>query len=83
LVSIDGSPAGSYTGWQVVEPLWARGDVEWVASSEQLAVVAWSDAYEERALAGSFWDWVDLEAARSEGLEKYSIQVHLYSVVTR
>jgi hypothetical protein len=83
LVSIDGSPAGSYTGWQAVEPLWARGDVEWVASSEQFTVVAWSDAYEGRVLAGSFWDWADLETARSEGLKKYSIRVHLYSVVTR
>jgi len=83
LVSIDGSPAGNYTGWQVVEPLWARGDLEWVASSEPFAVVAWSDAYEEHALAGDFRDQQDLDAERREGLEEFSVQLHLYAVVSR
>jgi hypothetical protein len=83
LVSIDGSPAGDYTGWQVVEPLWARGDLEWVASSEPFAVIGWSNAYEERVLAGDFRDQQDLDMARREGLEEFSIQLHLYAVVSR
>jgi hypothetical protein len=83
LVSIDGSPAGNYTGWQVVEPLWARGDLEWVASSAPFTIVAWSDAYEEHALAGDFRDRQDLDAERREGLKEFSVQLHLYAVVSR
>jgi hypothetical protein len=83
LVSVDGSPAGSYTGWQVVQPLWARGDLEWMASSEPFTVASWSDEYGERVLIGDFRNWQELEAVRREGLEAYSVQLHLYAVMTR
>lgn len=80
LVSIDGSPAGDYTGWQVVEPLWARGDVDWIASSEPFTIATWSSAYEERVLSGDFRGRADLEAAKREGWQGFSIQLHLYAV---
>jgi len=83
LVSVDGSPAGSYTGWQAVEPLWARGDLEWVASSDPFTIVTWSDAYEERVLAGNFRDQEALDVLRRDGLEEFSIQLHLYTIVSR
>ncbi len=83
LVSIDGSPAGDYTGWQVVEPLWARGDVDWVASSEPFTIVTWSSAYEERALTGDFQGQADLEASQRGGRREFSIRLHLYSVTSR
>lgn len=82
LVSVDGSPAGTYTGWQTVEPLWGQGDLEWLDSSEPYRIVTWSDKYQARALGGNFRGRDDFERAREEGLEDFEIQLHLYSIVT-
>lgn len=81
LVSIDGSPAGNFTGWQVVEPLWRQGDLEWLASSEPYRIVTWSDKYQTRALGGDFRDRDDFEIAREDGLEDFEIRLHIYEVV--
>jgi hypothetical protein len=80
LVSVDGSPAGDYTGWQVIEPLWARGDVEWVASSEPYTLVAWPETYKDRVYGGAFASQAEFEAVRRESRGEFQIQLHLYAV---
>jgi hypothetical protein len=80
LVSIDGSPAGDYTGWQVIEPLWARGEVEWLASSEPYTLVTWPSGYEERVFAGDFASREGFEQARRESRHEFEIRLHLYSM---
>jgi len=80
LVSIDGSPAGTYTGWQAIEPLWARGEIEWLASSERYTLVAWPYRYLDRVFAGDFESREEFEAVRQESRGKFQIQLHLYSV---
>lgn len=80
VVTIDGSPAGSYTGWEVVEPLLAQGILEPVSSSDQLTLRAWDEAYRNQLLAAAFAsreEWQALHAARS--LE-FDIRLHLYRV---
>jgi 4-amino-4-deoxy-L-arabinose transferase-like glycosyltransferase len=80
LVSIDGSPAGAYTGWQVIEPLWARGDVEWIASSEPYTLVAWPESYKDRVYGGDFASAAEFEAVRRANRGEFQIQLHLYAV---
>jgi hypothetical protein len=83
LVSIDGSPAGAYTGWQAIEPLWARGDVEWVASSEPYTLVAWPETYKDRVYGGDFASATEFEAVRRASRGEFQIQLHLYAVRAR
>ena len=78
LVSIDGSPAGDYTGWQVVEPLITRGRLEMLAASPQYVLFEWSSDYESRVFAGEFATAAELEQARQRGLTLFTIQLHLY-----
>lgn len=80
LVSIDGSPAGDYTGWAVVEPLLAQGILTPVASSPHYTLHVWSDTYRDQILAGAFANETDWQAARAEGRAQFSIQLHLYRV---
>jgi hypothetical protein len=80
LLSIDGSPAGVYTGWAVVEPLLAQGVLEPLASSPTYRLNRWSDSYRERVLAGDFADEAGLQAARATSRGDFDIQLHLYHV---
>lgn len=81
IVSVDGSPAGSITGWQVMEPLWARGVVERVAASPPYTLVEWPDIYVARVLAGDFSGPEALAAARRESRTEFTIQLYLYALV--
>jgi hypothetical protein len=83
LVSVDGSPAGTFTGWQAVEPLWDQGELEWLDSSEPYQIVTWSDKYQARALGGDFRDRDDFESARDDGLEDFEIRLHIYEIVSQ
>ncbi len=80
VVSIDGSPAGSFTGWQVIEPLWTRGAVELITSSPRYTLIEWPDTYVDRVFAGDFAGPAELEAARKESRTEFTIQLHLYAL---
>jgi hypothetical protein len=81
LVSIDGSPAGSFTSWQTVDALQKRGEAELVASSDSYAFVAWSDQYRARVFAGSFRNQAEFDAARLSGRGEFQIRLHVYRVL--
>ncbi len=78
LVTIDGSPAGSYIGWQVAEPLWAQGALEPVAASEPIRLHEWPEAYRDRVLAGAFSSLAALRQARGAAGGDFTIQLHVY-----
>ncbi|MBK8988399.1 MAG: hypothetical protein IPM39_20420 [Chloroflexi bacterium] len=73
VATIDGSPAGSYTGWAIMEPLLARGLVEHVVSSPVTAVPVFGFAAQEALLRG------DTPQA-AHGQDAITLQVHLYRV---
>jgi|GEM_PF-2558850 len=77
LVSIDGSPAGSYTGWQVIEPLLARGELEAHPDHPYYTLIEWPSAYAYKVFAGDFTP-EELERARRENKVEFPIQIHLY-----
>jgi hypothetical protein len=80
-LSIDGSPAGSYTGWAVVEPLLGQGHLQPVASSDSLTLRNWDEQYRERVLAADFAgrdEWAQWERQRRG---EYEIRLHLYRVI--
>jgi hypothetical protein len=81
VLSIDGSPAGSYTGWAVVEPLLSQGHLQPVASSGSLTLRDWDDHYRERVLAAAFTDHAEWEQLRQERRGQYEIRLHLYRIV--
>ena len=83
LVTIDGSPAGNYTGWQVIEPLWKEGHVELLTSSPHYDVVNWSHDYQLRVFAADFDDETDWSQAREMARSKFSIQLHLYRLIVK
>ncbi len=83
VVSIDGSPAGAHTGWQVIEPLWARGDIEWIASSEPYTLVAWPETYKDRVYSGACASAAEFEAVRRANRGEFEIRLHLYAVRAR
>ncbi len=80
LVSVDGSPAGSYTGWQTVEALHVRGDVEPIGSSDPYVFAAWSNDYRDRVLAGDLRDRAELDMVRRSGRREFEVNLHLYRV---
>jgi hypothetical protein len=53
LITIDGSPAGSVTGWAVAEPALAEGWLAPIAQSEPFTLYVWPRETQERLLAGS------------------------------
>ena len=78
LVSIDGSPAGSYTGWQVIEPLLAKGILETHPDHPYYTLIEWQTQYAYRVFAGDFSSRAEFERARRESKTEYPIQLHLY-----
>ncbi len=52
VITVDGSPAGDVTGWQLVEPLVASGDLILVAQSPAYTLTVWPRDLQERLLAG-------------------------------
>lgn len=52
VITIDGSPAGAVTGWQLVEPLIASGALTLVAQSPAYTLTVWPRELQERLLAG-------------------------------
>jgi hypothetical protein len=80
IVSIDGSPAGNYSGWMVVEPLLALGVVEPLATSPVYTLNRWADSYREQVLAGAFADESALQETRRQMRGDFNIQLHLYRV---
>jgi len=78
LVSIDGSPAGSYTGWQVIEPLLARGELETHPDHPYYVLVDWPVSYAYKVFAGEFAGRDELELARRGSKVEFPIQIHLY-----
>jgi hypothetical protein len=78
LVSIDGSPAGSYTGWQVVKPLWDKGEIDLLADSPPYTLLDWSPEYQSRVFAGAFADLDEWQRARQAGRVEFTITLHLY-----
>lgn len=78
LVSIDGSPAGSYTGWQVVEPLLVRGELEAHPDHPYYTLIEWPSAYAYKVFAGDFSTREELEQARRKNKVEFPIQIHLY-----
>jgi hypothetical protein len=81
VLSIDGSPAGSYAGWAVVEPLLGQGHLQPVASSDSLTLRNWDEQYRERVLAADFAgrdEWAQWERQRRG---EYEIRLHLYRVI--
>lgn len=81
VVSIDGSPAGCYTGWAVVEPLVSQGYLEHVDSSGPLTQRNWPIRYRERTIAADFASWEEWERFREEQPGTYEIRLHLYRLV--
>jgi hypothetical protein len=77
-VSIDGSPAGRYTGWQVIEPLWAEGVIEELPVHPTYILVEWETDYRGRVFAGAFASAAELQQARRESRNEFTIQLHLY-----
>jgi len=78
LVSIDGSPAGQYTGWQVIEPLLAKGELETHPDHPRYALVEWASPYVDQVFAGDFSSRAAFEQARRESKTEFPIQLHLY-----
>jgi hypothetical protein len=78
LLTIDGSPAGNYTGWQAVEPLLAQGVLEPVTRSPVYTLNNWSNDYREAVLASAFPDVGASQAARARSRGEFQIQLHLY-----
>lgn len=78
LVSIDGSPAGSYTGWQVIEPLLAKGELDTHPEHPTYTLFAWQSGYIDRVFAGDFASRDEFELARRANKVEFPIQIHLY-----
>jgi hypothetical protein len=81
LLTIDGSPAGSYTGWAVAEPLLNRGVLQPVGSSGNLQLRDWDDTYRERALAADFAGQSEWQQWQQERRGEFEIRLHLYRLV--
>jgi len=78
LVSMDGSPAGQYTGWQVIEPLLAKGELETHPDHPRYTLIEWQAAYVDKVFAGDFSSRAEFERARRESKTEFPIQLHLY-----
>jgi hypothetical protein len=78
LVSIDGSPAGPYTGWQVIEPLLSKGELETHPDHPRYTLIEWASLYVDQVFAGDFSSQAAFEQARRESKTEFPIQLHLY-----
>jgi hypothetical protein len=78
LISIDGSPAGNYTGWQVIEPLLVRGELETHPDHPFYMITEWPAPYVDKVFASDFSSRDEFEKARRESKVEYPIQIHLY-----
>jgi hypothetical protein len=75
---MDGSPAGQYTGWQVIEPLLAKGELETHPDHPRYTLIEWQAAYVDKVFAGDFSSRAEFERARRESKTEFPIQLHLY-----
>ncbi len=80
VATIDGSPAGDYTGWAMLEPLVARGLMEHVASSPPVNVPVLTFDYQEALLRGAYADEATAVAQSANFRDEITLQVHLYRV---
>lgn len=80
ILSIDGSPAGDYSGWAIIEPLQAQGLVAHVASSPSLTLPVRSLAYQEALLSGEFPDLATAMAQSAQYQSSLGVQLHLYEI---
>jgi hypothetical protein len=80
ILSIDGSPAGDYSGWSIIEPLQAQGQVVHVASSPIYTVPASSFAYQEALLSGEFADPATAVTSAVDYRGSLTLQLHLYRI---
>jgi hypothetical protein len=80
ILSIDGSPAGAYSGWTVVEPLLAQGAIEPLVSSEPLTIPTQSFALQEALLSGEIGNETELKTAVAEASGSLTLQLHLYRI---
>lgn len=80
ILSIDGSPAGAYSGWAVVEPLLAQGAIEPLVSSEPLTIPTQSFALQEALLAGEIGSEAELKTAVEKATGSLALQLHLYRI---
>lgn len=80
IASIDGSPAGSYSGWSIIEPLQAQGQVIHVASSPVYLLPTLSFMYQEALLAGAFPNPETAVAQADTYRGSLALQVHLYRI---
>jgi hypothetical protein len=78
LISIDGSPAGSYTGWHVVEPLLAQGKLETYPQDFHQAMEQWPASYWDAVLAGNLNSADELQQARQASLFVIDVTIHVY-----
>lgn len=76
VLSIDGSPAGDYSGWALIEPLLANGAVTPVASSPPITLTLRPLAYQEALFSGAFPDVAT--AVSHAPQESLTIRLHLY-----
>lgn len=80
LLSIDGSPAGDYTGWAVVEPLVGAGRLELLASSPPYTIHVWDEAFRDNVLAGNFSSEIEMSTVMDEFRHDLTIRLHLYQI---
>ena len=80
ILSIDGSPAGAYAGWALVEPLLAQGAIEPLASSEPLLLPTKSFALQEALLSGEIGSEAELKTAVAAASGSLAVQLHLYRI---
>lgn len=81
VATIDGSPAGNYTGWALAEPLVARGLLRPVGSSPPLTLPVRSLAYQEALFSGAYPDLVTAVAQSSAYQSNLTLQLHLYEII--
>jgi hypothetical protein len=80
VATIDGSPAGDYSGWAMMEPLVARGLVEHVASSPAVSVPVLAFEYQEALMRGAYGDVATAVAQSDNFRNTITLQSHLYRI---
>jgi len=78
LVSIDGSPAGQVSGWQVIEPLLNKGALDTHPEHPVYTLFEWRADYVDRVFAGNFASRAEFERVRRGSKTEFPIQLHLY-----
>lgn len=76
--SIDGSPAGQYTGWQVIEPLLTSGELQFAPDMLTVTLPQFPAKYWDLALAGDFADWDTYQRVRQQYFTPVEVTVHVY-----